>query len=290
MSDLIYPWEPDDDCETHEWRSARQEVIRFVTRTETQGRMMPPVTLITMPVPQAHGGRFRSARHDERLVTLPVVLPGPWSDPGRSVLRHWAGVLDPAQGEGTLTVVQGPWAGRQLTCAYEAGLESFSEDNGELNLGTLAFRAAEPYWQDSIEMSLVTGLDPNAARWFPFLPLILGSSSIFAAPVIWNRGDVDAWPIVTVTGPGTDLIVTNQTTGLSWIITGSIPAGGIVTVDTRPGHKTATLDGANIFSRLTSDSWLWPLQPGANRVTIGFATVTPQSLVRFAWRNRWLAA
>ena len=66
---------------------------------------MPPVTIHTVRVPQSQGGRFRHARHDERLATIPVVLPGPTA--GRDELRRWARALDPLKGEGTLTVVQG---------------------------------------------------------------------------------------------------------------------------------------------------------------------------------------
>src|SRR5205085_91572 len=132
--------------ETHEWRSAAGETIRFVTRTEAKQRIMPPVSILTVRVPQAQGGRFRGARHDERLATIPVVLPGPGD--GRAELRRWAKALDPLKGEGTLTVVQGPWAGRQLVCAYEAGLDDFAEEYSLLGLTTLAFRAADPYWQD----------------------------------------------------------------------------------------------------------------------------------------------
>jgi hypothetical protein len=51
-----------------------------------------------------------------------------------------------------------------------------------------------------------------------------------------------------------------------------------------------TIDGVNVFSRLTATSSLWPLVPGPNRVSIGLATGTAASSVRFAWRNRWLAA
>ena len=101
----LAPWEPDTYCETHEWRSADGETIRFVTMVEAQQRMMPPVSIRTVRVPQAQGGRFRGARHDERLVMLPVVVPG--ATEGRDELRRWARALDPVKGEGTLTVVQG---------------------------------------------------------------------------------------------------------------------------------------------------------------------------------------
>jgi hypothetical protein len=288
------PWTPDEVCETHEWRSALGDTIRFVTRVEAQQRMMPPVAITSLPVPQAQGARFRAARHLERLVTLPVVVPGPQA--GRDELRRWAAALDPLKGEGTLTVIQGDWAGRQLVCVYEAGLDEYAEDEPLLGLTTLAFHASEPYWRDATESSLDATINTTDYTWFPFAgswaqnPLRLGASDIFAAVTITNTGDVDTWPVLSILGPGQELNVTNETTGLHWQITGTIAAGSIVEVDTRPGHKTVRIDGTNAFSRLTADSVLWPLKPGPNRIAIGFAAATEGSDVSFTWRNRWLAA
>lgn len=284
------PWVPDAVCETHEWRSALGETIRFVTRSGAKARMMPPVSLTTVKVPQAQGAHFQQARHNERLVALPVVTPGPHIAGGREELRRWARALDPLKGEGTLTVVQGAYPGRQLVCAYEAGLDDLAEEEPRLDLATLAFRAADPYWQDASESALLATLASSTFTWFPFLPLVLGSSDVFAAATITNLGDVQAWPVVTVKGPGTDLRLTNLTTGLAWSRPGNIAAGSTLIVDTRPGHKSARLDGNNAFGQLADDSVLWPLEPGANRVEIGFAGASGASSVLFQWRSRWLAA
>ena len=290
MSD---PWIPDTYCETHEWRSALGETIRFVTRTEARQRMMPPVTITTIRVPQAQGGRFRGARHEERLVTLPVVVPGPTD--GRDELRRWAAALDPVKGEGTLTVVQGDHAGRQLVCVYEAGLDDFSEEWPMLGLTTLGFHAADPYWQDSAESSTAAQLGAGYV-WFPFAgswaqqPLVLGASGIFAVATVDNVGDVDAWPVITTIGPGSDLTVRNDSTGEQTHLTGAVAAASTVVIDTSPGHKTVTVDGANAFGRLDATSTLWPLIPGPNRISITFTDSNPTASVTFAWRNRWLAA
>ena len=293
MTTLDLPWVPDTNCETHEWRAATGETIRFVTRTEATQRMMPPVTLSTIRVPQAQGARFRGARHEMRLVTLPVVVPG--ATAGRDELRRWARALDPLKGEGTLTVVQGAHAGRQLVCAYETGLEEFSEEFALLGLTTIGFRAADPYWQDSAESSTTARLGA-AFPWFPFAgswaqqPLVLGLSGIFASLIVDNVGDVDAWPVITAVGPGTDLTVRNDSTGDTTHITGAIAASSTVVIDTRPGRKTVTVDGFNAFGRLDSVSTLWPLVAGQNRISISFANATVAALVTFTWRNRWLAA
>lgn len=291
MSD---PWVPDLVCETHEWRSPLGDSIRFVTRTEATGRMMPPVTIHTVMPPQSHGGRFRHARHEERFVVLPVVVPGPTA--GRDELRRWARALDPVNGEGTLTVIQGTHAGRQLTCVYETGLEEFAEEWPLLGLASLGFRAPEPYWLDGTESQVIATIDDTAYTWFPFAgswaanPLRLGASDVFAVVTITNTGDVPAWPVITVTGPGVDLNVQNQTTGAVWQFTGTIAAGSELVVDTRPGRKSVRLDGNNAFARLSPTSSLWPLAPGTNRVSIGFASADTSSRAVFGWRNRWLAA
>jgi hypothetical protein len=282
------PWVPDADCETHEYRNPLGESIRFVTRVGASARFMPPVTIHTVRVPQAQGGRFRHARHGERLVTVPVVLPGPTA--ARDELRRWANVLDPLHGIGTLTVVQGDYAGRQLPCVYETGLEAFDEEYPGLGLATLAFRAPAPYWENATEYEVLATIDSTAFTWFPFLPLELGASDVFAQTTITNGGDVDAWPVVTVTGPGDDLTVTNQTTGLVWRFEAPVPASSTLVVDTRPGRKSVRLDGNNGFGSLSDNSYLWPLIPGPNRISIGFGAATPASAVRFAWRDRWLSA
>jgi len=286
---MTMAWVPDEDCETHEWRSAAGETIRFVTRIEAQQRFMPPVSLRTVAVPQTQGARFRGARHDERLVTLPVVFPGPTD--GRDEIRRWARALDPVKGEGTLTVVQGAHPGRQLVCAYEAGLDEFAEEFAMLGLGTLAFHAADPYWQDATEHSDTATVDSTTRTWFPFPPLVLGASDVFAELTLTNDGDVDAWPIVTAYGPGTDLTATNETTGQSWTLTGDVQLDITpVVVDHRPGHKSVTYKDESLFGRLTDTSVLWPIVPGVNRISIGFASADTNSSVSFTWRNRWLSA
>lgn len=227
-------------------------------------------------------------------MTLPVVVPGP--DAGRDELRRWARALDPLKGEGTLTVVQGAHAGRQLVCVYAAGLDDFAEEWPLLGLTTLGFHAADPYWQDNTETTILAMLGMNTYHWFPFAgswaqqPLILGASDVFAAVTATNTGDVDAWPIVTATGPGNTLTLTNSTTGDHLQLAGTLLAGDVVVIDTRPGRKSVAINGNNAFGQLTDDSSLWPLVPGTNRISIGLAAATAASSVTFAWRNRWLSA
>jgi hypothetical protein len=275
-------------CETMQYRNPAGETVTIAALVDVRGRMMPPVVNAFALVPQQPGGRWRGARHDVRTITVPVAGPGPILE--RDELRRWAAVLDPTKGAGVLAVVDGPWAGRQIVCVYDAGLDTLAEDYANLSTPVLVFRAADPYWTEGVEQSLTVRLGDTSATWFPFLPLVLGSSNVFADVVITNEGDVDAWPVVTVAGPGDELTMTNKTTGKVTHLTGHIGGGSAVVIDTRPGSKTVTVDGASAFHRLTPASSLWPLIPGPNRVSIGFGNATEATTVRFAWRRGWLAA
>jgi hypothetical protein len=282
----VHPWDP-TSCETVAFRNPAGETITFLMLAGAKARMMPPVKVTTLPVPAGNGSRFLGAGHLERIVAVPVAVPGSLTD--RAELRRWAAVLDPTLGEGTLSIV-GAEAGRALTCAYDAGLDELEETFPNVNVATLLFRAAWPYWQEGAEQSVTVTQGAAVRRWFPFLPLVLGASDAFAIFNVTNDGDVPAWPVVTALGPGTDLTVTNETTGAAWTVSGAVAAGSQLVVDTRPGRKTANLDGLNVFSRLTPTSELWPLVPGVNQVQVSFALTSAASSVAFTWRRQWLAA
>lgn len=285
---MAAPWQPWPGCETMEYRSIGGETVRFLMLSGVVGRMAPPAKVTTLPVPAGVGSRLLGSAHLERPVAVPVAFPGSISD--RAELRRWARVLDPVPGEGTLTVVDGPHAGRFMRCVCEAGLDDLSEVRPDLNTGNLIFRAVYPYWLDGAEQSSTITQGTTGTTWFPFLPLVLGASDAFGVLTVTVAGDVPSWPVITVRGPGQEMTAQNLTTGESWTVTGAIAAGALLTVDTRPGRKTVTIDGVNAYPRLTPTSQLWALQPGPNRVQLSFAITSPASSVTFAWRNAWLAA
>jgi hypothetical protein len=283
---MTRPYEA-DGCETVAYRNPAGDEIVFRMRLGSVARMMPPVKVTTVPLPGQDGSRMLGAYHLERPVAVPVVAPGTIDD--RAELRRWGRVLDPAKGEGTLTVVDGPSPGRYLRCAYDAGLDDLDEA-ASIGSAVLLFRAAYPYWLDGAEQTTTVTQGGNVTHWFPFLPLVLGASDAFAALTITVAGDVKSWPVITVTGPGQQVMARNLTTGKSWTVQTTLAAGSQLIVDTRPGRKLVTIDGGNAYPLLTADSSLWPLEPGPNRVELSVALTSPASVATFAWRNAWLAA
>ncbi|HEV8163153.1 MAG TPA: hypothetical protein VGR74_01660, partial [Actinomycetota bacterium] len=120
---MTHPWDP-TACETMAFTNPAGETVTFLMLVGAKARMMPPVHVKTLGVPAGNGSRFLGAAHLERIVAVPVAVPGSVTD--RDELRRWASVLDPTKGQGTLAVV-GAEAGRSLTCAYDAGLDDLEE-------------------------------------------------------------------------------------------------------------------------------------------------------------------
>lgn len=96
-----------------------------------------------------------------------------------------------------------------------------------------------------------------------------------------NAGDIEAWPVITVTGPVDNPVISNESTGASFTLTSVVPAGQTVTIDSRTGNISPS--SYRIVGRP------FPLRPGNNtirwRATSG--TFTPDASLCVAWRSTW---
>lgn len=257
-----------------------------------QGRFMPPFGFVEDETPNREGARIRRVKVPPREVTVPMLFFGDTSTGLRDQLRILAHRLNPLAGDGRLQSVDPAGRVRELTCRYSQGFEGdeSTADGGLLSLAAvLVFRAAEdPYWhdRDATVLEFGTGSPP---AFFPFFPLTLAGSTIVGGITIENPGDIEAWPIWTITGPGSGLTLTNDTTGESLELSTVLGGGDTLTIDTTPGVKTVTLyDGSNLYGDLSSGPSLWPLAPGENHVSVTFTDSTADSLVSLSFRARYL--
>lgn len=96
-----------------------------------------------------------------------------------------------------------------------------------------------------------------------------------------NAGDIDAWPVIEVTGPVDTAIISNDSTGEEFAIIGTIPAGSTVTVDGRTGvvmPSSYRLAGRPFALRPGVNSIRWRALSGS---------FTPDALMCFTWRSTW---
>jgi hypothetical protein len=108
-------------------------------------------------------------------------------------------------------------------------------------------------------------------------------SGIVGAQTIAYAGTFPEYPIITVEGPITDPVITNETTGEVLDFTGiTIAAGTVYTIDLRYGYKTVVNQaGTNKIADLTaaSDLATWhleiaPIASGGNNIITASGTAT----------------
>lgn len=270
------------------------------------GTAMPDIDLKLRQSQNDAGEWLESVRVRSRVIDVPFAT---LSDTGvmqaQSRLRTLARALSPLRPEGTLRLTFADGSARELRARYEAGLQgatlSLTDDGGdEWISAVLSFRCLDPFWTDTQD-TVLTARTTGTRAFFPMFadPDDVGphldSSSVFAAMNITNNGDVNAWPVVRIDGPASDLIVNNVTTGAKIDLSNNggigLAAGEWLEVDTHPGVKTVTrFDGLNLFSKMTDDSDLWPLVVGAQQVNVVANGADARSLVTVSFRNRYLVA
>lgn len=96
-----------------------------------------------------------------------------------------------------------------------------------------------------------------------------------------NRGDIDTWPVYVITGPVDNPIITNETTGRSFLVVGTIAALATVTIDSRTGVVTPP------STRLVGRPF--PLVPGVNSIRwrASSGSFDPNANLRLTWRSTW---
>jgi Phage tail protein len=261
------------------------------------GRYGPTMRFVTEQVPLQPGQRFRNVQHGLASVAVSVVFHPMSSTTLRPLIRQWAQLLDPRRGDGKLRATDPSGTARDLVCRYLSGLEVLQDDNfldiGGLAQTVLHFAAEQPYWQDSSPTVQSWSLLSSLATFFPIFPLRLSGSEVFADATVDNSlGDVEAWPVWTITGPGSNPILRNLTTGMVLSLPVTLLSGESVVIDTRPGAKTVTKqDGTNLFGSLASPPQLWNLAQGSNSIRIEFTAATAGiSAVTLTFRKQYLSA
>ena len=210
----------------------------YVTVDGTDGVLAPEYEFTTQQLAGVDGADVQSitARPASPVLGLDMTA----SDPVelRSRLRALVHALAPRAGIGRLTAVADDGSARHVDCYYRKGLER-GIPHAVRYRTVLEFWAPSPWWRGeplTDEWSLAA---PGV--FFPILPLRLSASTI-AGGRTFDLSDTDAptYPTWTVTGPGTQLTLANDTTGAQLVLTppGGIGDGELVVIDTRPGWQS----------------------------------------------------
>lgn len=275
------------------WVDPEDGITELDCEWDAQGRFAPLPVFEVDGVPGQPGQRLRFVRHDTHEFAMKFWLYSESEELLRSMLRSLIYKMDPTRGIGRLRVVAPGGDSREIFCRVSSGL-GISEVLGEdaaiyAQRISATFIAHDPYWYSVGDTAIVYSGEVEASTFFPFFPLRLSAGAVFVDDdSITNPGDLEAWPVWTIEGPGADVTISNLTTDQQLVLSTTVSAGQSITIDTRPGAKTVLDDsGTSLFSLLSATSTLFPLAQGTNHIQVAMDASTSESAIRLAFRARY---
>lgn len=226
------------------------------------------------------GGVLVRRRYPVRAIALALLLEH--ATRVDTVIAELATIL---QGPGVLTWADDVHTRSLRNVIYEAGIDGSGDgDRYEWEL-VVSMLALDPWWYGPpASTALSTGATTpfDAAIIFnSFTPFDGGSA---AAAVV--TGDIEAYPVITVTGPATTLTLGSG--GSSWSIASPLTGADTLVVDHRPASRGPSKNGAPVdWSLLTEASRLWPLATGTTSVITGATGTTAATAIVMAYEPRF---
>ncbi|KPL72256.1 hypothetical protein ADN00_15680 [Ornatilinea apprima] len=233
--------------------------------------LMPGFEFQESSSPLIHGSIVNAARISQRDYLLPIMVIDADRGSVMSRIRTMLSILDPRKGDGQLRITN-EGVTRVLNCRYRSGLSSDGTGPDQFTnwiRGVIDFYASDPYFYAASPITLQVSGDWSPYNFFPILPVRFAASSSTVTATLTNSGDVEAWPVITITGPGTHFHVTNHTSGKFIVVDTTLLTGESLIIDTRPRTRSIRDgDGVNRFAYLTPASSLFPMKQGNNQVEV----------------------
>lgn len=119
----------------------------------------------------------------------------------------------------------------------------------------------------------------------PFFPVVLSSSTVEGERTIVITGDEPVHAIATITGPGTDPVISSGDEKIR--ISGEVREP--ITIDSRPNHYDVHTTTGDLWHRTEGEPSVLHLKPGTNRVRMSMVSATPQSSITLSYRPKFHA-
>ena len=267
----------------------------------------PPVRRIKERGPQQHGASDVGFLLDERMINVAELITGDTLELLDSYRDDLADMLKPRATAGKLRITRDDGSVRQIDAHVATAVDmpnTLQERIGPSQMVVVQFEAADPVFYDPTLRNIVFDISDNTSGIeIPFVvPMLYANTAVLdAVESVTYAGKWETFPIIYVTGPANDLVITNETTGKVLDFTGTNIAGGdVYTIDLRYGRKTITnAAGTRKNAALTDASNLvdWSLVPapdapgGINDIHVEIASgLTAATLIRFEYYDRYPSA
>lgn len=255
----------------------------------TVGLSAPPYRVTDDTYAGVDGTTLQALDADRRDIMLGLQVEGPDVATFRTRWRTLIRSFRPKAGDGTLTVADEWGMTRTLTCRYVGGLEGDgdAEFAGTVGRAAVKLAAFDPWWYGDQQTPSI-GLGAPVP-FFPIPPVNLSPSAVQGQFLVdLSDSDSETYPVWTITGPGSGLVLANLTTGRSISVTVDLTEGQSMIIDTRRGFQSVRLDdGTNLAGAVQGDPSLWPLIDDVNQVSAVLTGATANSRIVGSYRARY---
>ncbi len=242
----------------------------FVKLAGRTGFGVAPTTLVT--VAGAIGGsKWRRTRRGQRVIDIPIGIFGANRADVEEKLRLLVATLSAGTTTCRLVATYPDTAQRVYTeVHYSGGINpqygtDADTEGQEFCKILLTLVAPRPYWTEEKPVSYAIAA-PNAGRGLlPALQkLQVSSSQALGTLIVENPGDVSAFPVWSITGPGSGFTLSSQ--GYQLVYEAAVADGEVVTVNSVTKKVTSSLTG-NVFTNLATAPKFFPIPKGDTEVT-----------------------
>lgn len=256
---------------------------------------------------QQDGATDRGFRIEERILNMGFLFNADTYAQADAYRDLFAEIFKPTDIPLQIEVTRKDGAIRQID-THVIGAVDFPDTPTEDRMGTsqrivVQLEAANPTWYDPITHNLIFDAveSGTSGMLVPIeVPIVIGpSASINATQAVNYKGTWREFPRIFITGPATNPVITNLSTGEKLDFTGAaVPAGQIFEIDLRYEFKTITnSSGVSQTDKLTDDSdhATWHLAPtpfapdGVNDIRIQAANGTSETRVRMLYFDRYIS-
>lgn len=257
-----------------------------------QGFGMAPMHRITQRGPLQQGDSDLGFRLDPRILQLPLVIESQTMSEGYTVREVLTRIFSPLNDGGVLRITDTGYD-RAIQCMTLGGLEFNADPAVGWHVRTVVqLRASDPTWYDPTPVSGGATPTPDGTPTpVPLtIPWVAGASNIDSIITTTNAGTWLSYPLITVVGPVTNLVITNLTTS-DTIKLSNVPAGDIFLINLLYGQKTVTdQDGGNQASKVSADSNLatFAIDPGTHSISVFGESTDIMTTVSFVYYTRYI--
>jgi hypothetical protein len=246
-----------------------------------------PATEVRIAESAGNGGIWRYTKRGIRDIDLPITVMGTDREDVQSKLRRLARLTQDTKGPTELVADYENDGSLKLSLHYTGGAESQWGESAGMTWSTwlMSFQAPMPFWESSVEQTFsVTSANRGRGLLPQLSKLKITNSENLGTVVVESDADVDVFPIWTIQGPITNLVISNGSQSFGF--NRAIASGEIITLDTEFG-TVKNQDGDNLYSILNPAPKLFPFSPGNTTIDVQGTEVNLDTLIRCNYALRF---